>query len=77
MPGGLILPKQRQFLDELFMDKKLVLSVKRSEQCSVNIHGHFYLCPKTWNDGQTPNEEDLLGLSGGETETGNPSRISM
>jgi hypothetical protein len=54
MPGGLVFPKQRQFLEELFEDKNLVLSVKRSEQCSVNIHGEFYLCPETWNDGQVP-----------------------
>jgi hypothetical protein len=51
MPGGLILPKERQFLEELFADRKLVLYLRRSKQCSVYIHGQLYLCPKTWSDG--------------------------
>ena len=55
----------------------MILSTKRSDQCSVNIHGHFYLCKKKWNDGQTPNEEDLLGSQGGKTRQENRWRISM
>jgi hypothetical protein len=72
MPGGLILPRQRKILEELFKDTTLILSTKKSDHCSVNIHGHFYLCKKTWNDGQIPDDEVLLGLQGGETGTGEP-----
>jgi hypothetical protein len=72
MPGGLISKKQQEFLDDLFRHDSLVLSTKRSDTCSVNIHGKFSIVSKTWGDGMAPAQEHLLGLQGKETDTGEP-----
>jgi hypothetical protein len=72
MPGGPISKKQQEFLDDLFHHDSLVLSMKRSDTCSVNIHGKFSIVPKTWGDGMKPAQEHLLGLQGKETDTGEP-----
>src|SRR5262245_13950496 len=72
MPGGIISDRQQRFLEQLFEDQNLVLSTKKSEQCSVNIHGRFCLKPKSWGNKQLPDNETLLGLFGSETNTGEP-----
>jgi len=69
MPGSVISIHQQSFLTDLFREPGLVPSVKKSEQCSVNMHGQFYIAHKDWNDGQ---QEDLLGGVGGITPGGEP-----
>jgi hypothetical protein len=72
MPGGLASERQKLFLAELFEEPGLAPSTKKSEQCSVNMHGRCYLKHKLWNDGHKPPEEDLLGIAVGETPGGEP-----
>jgi hypothetical protein len=72
MPGSIASERQKKFLQDLFVESELAPSMKRSEQCSVNMHGQCYLKHKRWGDGQHPDEEDLLGIAVGETRGGEP-----
>jgi hypothetical protein len=72
MPGGPISPNQKAFLLELFKEPNLAPSTKKSDHCSVNMHGQCYLKRKEWGDGLEPPVEDLLGIAIGETAGGEP-----